>query len=679
MSKLQQTGHRIDLQILRAVAVLSVAIYHFWPSALPGGFAGVDVFFVISGFLITSLIAREIERTGKLNLANFWIRRIRRIFPAAATVIVFVVVAVATFGGPRQVSSLASHTIASVFSAENFLLWWESTDYDAGTNSASALQHYWSLAVEEQFYLVWPLILVSLVPLALRINRPFLSTSRIVILALGGASFIYAMGRWVFDNASYFDPFARVWELALGAAVALGPTLLTSMSARLIRITRGVSWLGLIPVFLVDGLEKYVPGVGVLPAVFLATIIVALPTASVEHESTVVRTTKQALVWVGDRSFSIYLWHWPILLLAPFVINRELTFAELVLLFVGVLAISDLTFRFVENPARRSRRKWLSTPLIIFPTTLGVCVTLTASVLVLPVNFGIKELPIDYLSAMRDEPRDLTAVASDSPARNYPFVEPHCGGAASAVFDCPSLTGVVYDPRAKGQAKELGETSGCEVEDKRDPEICLHGDVTSNRRIALIGDSHSGTWQGAIDDLGVRAGAAVVFFTRPGCGFRADAAVNCEIHNEKTRDKIINGNYELVIIAQLARDENRSRYTEALDFFVERGIPVVVIKDNTFLPPEAANCVSYTFPDIDGCALPRSESVRSVDTTVDAAKELGIPVIDFTDIYCGAQTCAVSLGGYQVHRNGGHMYRSFLKTLTPFLWSDLRELGYFAD
>lgn len=152
MSKLQQTRHRVDLQILRAVAVLSVAIYHFWPSALPGGFAGVDVFFVISGFLITSLIAREIERTGKLNLANFWIRRIRRIFPAAATVIVFVVIAVATFGGPRQISSLASHTIASVFSAENFLLWWESTDYDAGTNSASPLQHYWSLAVEEQFF-----------------------------------------------------------------------------------------------------------------------------------------------------------------------------------------------------------------------------------------------------------------------------------------------------------------------------------------------------------------------------------------------------------------------------------------------------------------------------------------------------------------------------------------------
>jgi peptidoglycan/LPS O-acetylase OafA/YrhL len=679
MSKLLQSRHRIDLQILRAVAVLSVAIYHFWPSALPGGFAGVDVFFVISGFLITSLIAREIERTGKLNLANFWIRRIRRIFPAAATVIVFVVIAVATFGGPRQISSLASHTIASVFSAENFLLWWESTDYDAGTNSASPLQHYWSLAVEEQFYLVWPLILVSLVPLALRMKRPFLTTSRVAILALGATSFIYAMGQLVLRNASYFDTFARVWELALGAAVSLGPTLLTSMSARIIRIVRGVTWLGLIPVFLLDGLEKFVPGIGVLPAVFLATIIVALPTASVEHDSTVVRTTKQALVWVGDRSFSIYLWHWPILLLAPFVINRELIFTELVLLFVGVLAVSDLTFRFVENPARQSRRKWLSTPRIVIPTTFGVCVTLTASVLVLPVNFGITELPLDYRSAMTDEPRDLTSVDAESKSRRYPFVEPHCGGAASAVFDCPSLTGVVYDPRLKGGAKDLGETTGCEVEDQRDPEICLHGDATSSRRIALIGDSHSGTWQGAINDLGVRAGVAVVFFTRLGCAFRTGARTNCEKHNQKTRDQILKGNFELVILAQLGMDEDRSRYTKALGVFVDRGIPLVVIKDNTFLPPEAANCVAYTFPNIDACAPLRSESTRPVDATVDAAKELGIPVIDFTDIYCGPQTCAVSLGGYQVHRSGGHMYRNFLRTLTPFLWSDLRELGYFAD
>lgn len=520
---------------------------------------------------------------------------------------------------------------------------------------------------------------MSLVPLALRMKRPFLNTSRVVILALGATSFIYAMGQLVLRNASYFDPFARVWELALGAAVALGPTLLTSMSTRNIRIVRGVSWLGLIPVFLIDGLEKYVPGVGVLPAVFLATIIVALPTATVEHDSTVMRATKQALVWVGDRSFSIYLWHWPILLLAPFVINRELTFAELVLLFVGVLAVSDLTFRFVENPARQSRRNWLSTPRIIFPTTLGVCVDLTASVLVLPVNLGIKEVPEDYLSAMTNEPRDLTSVASDSPSRNYPFVEPHCGGAASAVFDCPSVDGVVYDPRPKGKAKELGETTGCEVEDQRDPEICLHGDATSSRRIALIGDSHSGTWQGAIDDLGVRAGAAVEFFTRSGCTFRADAAENCEIHNLKTRDKVVNGNYELVIVAQLAMDEKRSRYTEALGYFVDRGIPIVVIRDNTLLPPKAANCVAYTFPDIDACAPPRSESVRPDDATADAAKELGIPVIDFTDIYCGAQTCAVALGGYQVHRNGGHMYRSFLRTLTPFLWSDLRELGYFSE
>jgi peptidoglycan/LPS O-acetylase OafA/YrhL len=671
--------HRIDLQVLRAVAVLSVLVYHFWPSALPGGFAGVDVFFVISGFLITSLIAREIGRTGKLNLANFWVRRIRRIFPAAATVIFFVIIAVANFGGPPQVTTLASHAIASVFSAENFLLWWESTDYDASMNSASPLQHYWSLAVEEQFYLIWPLILISLIPFAIRINRPYLAAARVVIMSIGGVSFVYALGSWALRNASYFDPFARVWELALGAALALGPVFRTTFSARSIRFARGFAWVGLTCVFLLDGLESFVPGVGVMPAVFLAAIIVALPSAAHGFDSTIARLAKNMLVWVGDRSYSIYLWHWPILLLAPFVINRELVFAELVLLFVGVLAVSDLTFRFVENPARKSPRAWLSRPRIVFPATLGVCVTLTASALVIPVNFGSTDYPDDYRSSMLSEPRDLTEVATHSMSRDYLFVSPHCGGAASVVFDCPDVNGVVYDQRRRASSGDGPQKTGCEIKDPRDDEICLNGDVTSSRRIALIGDSHARTWQGAIHDLGVRAGVAAVFFFRAGCGFYANASDHCEDHNQRTREKILKGAYELVIVAQLAKNEDTARYTEALDFFVDRGIPVVVIKDNTFLNQAAANCVSYTFPDIDECAPARSESVKPVDATANAALELGIPVVDFTDIYCGPQTCAVSQGGFQVHRQGGHMYVSFLQTLTPFLWNDLRELGFFTD
>jgi peptidoglycan/LPS O-acetylase OafA/YrhL len=669
---------RIDIQILRGVAVLAVAIFHFWPAVLPGGFAGVDVFFAVSGFLITQLLEREIARTGRIHLIDFWIRRIRRIFPAAITVIFATVGVFSVFASPRQIFIIAKHAIASTFSLENALLWWQSTDYNAGQLTASPFQHYWSLAVEEQFYLVWPVVLTVVIAIAIRSRRTFVTTARYAIIGIGLASLIYAL--WISESGdgSYFDPFARAWELAVGALLALSPGLFSTMSSRVAAILRTVSWIGLVIVFIPAGLEKYVPGLGVLPSAIFAALLLALPRNEFPRPTVVARVVRNALVWVGDRSFSMYLWHWPALLIAPFLFDRELTGRELLGLFAVVLVLSDLSYRFVENPVRRSRSPWLVRPRLILPLSMSICLALVAAVMLIPTGKG-EALPTTFATSMLSAPLPSATDGTPPPSARYPFVKPNCVGAAAAVFDCPTVNGVKYNPYPTGSTgRELSLLEPCANTDSNIGDECLFGDASSNRRIALIGDSKAGTWVGAIDQLGKRAGVAVVFLNRLGCGYRTDALNACKRHNRIVRETLVGGGFELVVLAQHARPESPSRYTAALQDLDDNGVPLVVIRDTSLLAKSTMNCVSYRFPEIDSCDQPRSESFPP-DATASAAAELGIPVFDFSDILCGPETCSDVIGGVQIHEDGNHMFRTFVLTLTPFLWSDLRQLGYFAD
>ncbi|MSZ20774.1 MAG: acyltransferase family protein, partial [Actinobacteria bacterium] len=209
---------RLDIQALRAAAVLMVVIFHLWPNRLPGGFAGVDVFFVISGFLISGSLFSELADRGRIRFAAFWAKRIRRLLPAALLVIaltaLFSLVFVPTF--TRQ--GYFAEAIASTFYVENWQLAASATNYFAA--QPSPFQHYWSLAVEEQFYLLWPLLLGLVAYLA---KRKSTATFRLLIAAISIASFAYSLFlSYAQPNLAYFTTFGRVWEFGLGALLALG-------------------------------------------------------------------------------------------------------------------------------------------------------------------------------------------------------------------------------------------------------------------------------------------------------------------------------------------------------------------------------------------------------------------------------------------------------------------------
>lgn len=341
-------SYRPDIDGLRAVAVLAVVLNHAGFGLLPGGFLGVDVFFVISGFLITGIIEREFS-SGSFSLVGFYERRVRRILPALGVVVVAVTPAAWTILTPAQLKQFGQ-SVASVAVFSSNLLFWQQSGYFDVAAELKPLLHTWSLAVEEQFYLFFPLLLVVLLRLGKRARGVALSS-----LIIGSLVFAQVGANAQWTSNFYLLP-SRAWELLLGAALALRGVPAGSTSAG--RAREAVSFLALIA--LVGSLVLLTendPLPGVLSLLPVGATVALLWSSGPETLAYRVLTLKP-LVTVGLISYSIYLWHQPLFVLARHATRSDLG-APLAAILVGLtLALSSVTYRFVERPFRR--KHWLS-------------------------------------------------------------------------------------------------------------------------------------------------------------------------------------------------------------------------------------------------------------------------------------------------------------------------------
>ena len=334
--------YRPDIDGLRAIAVMSVVIGHAFPHLLPGGFVGVDIFFVISGYLITSILLRDIDG-GQFSLLHFYDRRIRRIFPALVTVLVCVL-GVGWFVLFRpEFTSLGAHVVASSAFSENLLLWSETGYFDVEAIFKPTL-HLWSLAIEEQFYIVWPLVLA--LSARLRLNR--LAT----ILVLAGLSF--AINQWdVFRNpdAAYYAPYGRAWELLAGGLLAHFRTGKPRLAGRFAywQSLLGFTLIAL-SILLVQP-RSHFPGITALAPVIGAALIIAAGPASSFNRDTL---SSAPMVWIGLISYPLYLWHWPILSFAYILFDDPPPAGRAVVVILSLIA-AWLTFQLVERPIRKPR------------------------------------------------------------------------------------------------------------------------------------------------------------------------------------------------------------------------------------------------------------------------------------------------------------------------------------
>ena len=334
------------------MAVMLVVIYHYWPGTLKGGYVGVDAFFVISGYLITSHLFREADRTGTVKLGAFYARRARRLLPASILVLLFVAVGTVLLLPTDLWTATAHEVTASGFYVQNLWLASQAVTYSASNDVASPVTHYWSLSAEEQFYLVWPgLIIISCLVARRWLRGHTTRTTGLTLLAVTVGSFVCSVwATHAFPAAAYFITPTRAWEFGAGAMVVL----LMRTWVPPLGVARLLRWLGvgglLAAAWWFTGATAFPGYAAALPVIATAAIIVAGDTGRADPSDVVVRL--RPVQWLGDVSYSMYLWHWPLLVFAPYVLGHTLKTPELLALLILCLVLAGLSKRYVEDATR---------------------------------------------------------------------------------------------------------------------------------------------------------------------------------------------------------------------------------------------------------------------------------------------------------------------------------------
>lgn len=620
-------AYRPEIDGLRAVAVAAVVLYHLEPSFLPGGFAGVDVFFVLSGYLITSLLAAEWRETGRIDLAAFYARRVRRLMPALWLVIGTVMVAsvflLGHLGEPfhRTMDS----AIASLGFLANLYFLQATVDYFGGPADQLPLLHLWSLAVEEQFYLVFPLLLGWLLASGATAARRGLWLASVLSLLLAE--------HWltVLPAHAFFHMPARFWELAAGALVALSPVA----AARGAQSRAGLAALGLAGVLVAlvtTGWHGRFPGIGALPAV-LGTALVLYAGHSARDLGLAGRLLcARPMVTLGLWSYSLYLWHWPLLALdrATTLSESSLTWrAGLCLLALGLAA---LTYRFVEQPVRRSLR---------LPSRHVLLLGLSAIVLLAGAAHGLGRLSLVPPERAMLVERTRNDRPPDMDRCHYPLGAEIVGLAPAA---CPLPQG----PAA---------------------------------RTAIWGDSHALAWRPFADAIAKRAGqAAVLPVTMDACAPLAGAtepharapqhAARCDHRNQLALEALSEpGAFDRVVIVArwpghvggpAANARLRARLAETLDRLAS--VPeVIVVAAVPALAHSAPTCIASGRTE--ECAVPRARFERSAAPVRAILGELAatrpnVIVVDPGDWFCDDTHCPVMREGASLYWDDDHVASS---------------------
>jgi peptidoglycan/LPS O-acetylase OafA/YrhL len=682
---------RPEIQGLRALAVAAVVIYHLSPTRLTGGFVGVDVFFVVSGFLITAHLVAEGDRTGTLRLRDFYARRIRRLLPAA--LVVLAATTILTFLVVPMAARMATFAqiIASAFYVQNWALAAGSTDYLASETAPTIVRHFWTLSVEEQFYLVWPVLILTVILLARRRGAAArtrgLATLFVVAFALSLAWSILQTDADA--SLAFFSTPARIWEFAAGAILAL-VTLRSDVLDRIPgRVRIWISWggLGLLAVsFARFDASTGIPGYAALLPV-LGTIAVIAAGSPQSPWSPTALATFGPVNYLGSISYSVYLWHWPLVVLYPVVTGRGIGITTAVVIVAATLMLAALTTWLVENPARRS-------PILAAPPWRSIAFAATGMSLMLAIG---------ALGLVTTQ-RDLDASATEAAAQAAYLAE--CGGAAAIdhVAECGDPYRVTEDIHVAAVAAlghpVLSNTceGGAQFAVILDGFECVYGNPESDFTLALLGDSHAAQWMPAIEKLADENDWRIITLIRHSCTFSpstliAEGSPWAPCNNWKKeairRVEMLRPDVAIVLNLNTAgytaldhsfgtHDEQVAGFTEYFTRMQNVGTKVVVIRDDPYMKDMVSECLGNgTQADAERCSSPRSTALDTVgDPAYDAAvATTGVSALDFSRYYCDEATCYSVIGNTLVFRDHGHLSVPYITSLTPMLRSALVESG----
>lgn len=666
---------REEIQILRAFAVIAVVVYHFWPHRLPGGFVGVDVFFAISGYLITSHLLRELDRTGRISLPAFWARRVRRLLPAALVVLAFVAVGTRLFVPRTEWAQALREIIGSTLYVQNWVLAGESVDYLSAENAPSPVQHFWSLSTEEQFYLVWPVLvlLVALVLMRLRTSNTRVGLG-IVIATVTGASFAWCLYLTATDpGPAYFVTTTRAWEFAGGGLLAvLGASASTRERQRALVAWGGWALLA-VSLFVITPATPF-PGWIALVPVTGALVVIWAGTPDVSWAPHRIAGVRPVLL-TGDLSYSIYLWHWPVLVFAGYQIGTRFSWSVKLVYLVAIVAVSWFSHRCLETPVRRSA--FLSRrPARYTMVGMAVAVALVA----VPVAVAAQSLQshetaaIQAARAAADRQEKCFGAGALAPENRCPAADPKAPLApppGSAHGDVPT---VVYD----------NDSQCITTASLPDVKSCRFG--TGPTQVAMVGNSHDAALVPAVEKIASANHWTVTAWFKERCPFSTTPLDSllyegphdipaCTSWNAEVEKRLAqHAKFAALIVSHSVEDSTYASTSSAVAGFQAawkpvqaRGTAIIVVRDMPKVADDTVTCLSDHLKNAAACDVPRAAAVHSDDMFDAAAGISGVKAIDLTKYLCTATTCPAAIGGVTVYRDSSHLTATFAATLAPYL------------
>ncbi len=727
---------RPDLEGLRGVAILAVLLFHAGVPGTGGGFIGVDVFFVLSGFLITGLLLREREERGAIDLAGFYARRARRILPAAAVVLLAILIASWIILAPLDVPGVAGDVFASILFVGNIRFALQATDYFAADVLRSPVLHYWSLGVEEQFYLLWPFLLI----LAMRFRRVRLSAG-LLVGAVFVVSLVFAIVMTGVDAPwAFYSLPGRAWQLALGGLLAVGATGLARVPWP-VKLAAG--WGGLAAVVasvVLIGPEVPYPGVAaLLPSLGAAGLILA----GAGRLSPGALLATPPLRFLGRISYSLYLVHWPILVLpaATLAVGEELSLPVRLGLAAASVVVATLSYRLIEQPfhrgwlGRRRPRPTLAFAGAAICAIALIAATVDASVLVrlqtpdtgvvsnpgpaVTPDSGAVETPPPWIEpdpsqSPGDEPSGSPSeLVSPSPAPGF-TPTPGPSGTDLPTDTPPPIPKPTAPPTPKPTAPPAlalpPDVQPALVDARSDSELiardgcllgtlptvphsdCWFGDPGGSKTVALVGDSHAAVFFPPLNKIAKARGWRLVAYTKISCRFLDLPLISRELQREYTECETWREN----VVALL-----QAHPVDLSIFVVARGMEVVnqadddprvqghslarmmaripgkhaVIVDTPQSIYDPPACLSANLDNVWNCATPRNRAFnwRYLKLEKTAAEDSGAKLINLSNDICPGDPCPAVLDKMIVYRDVHHLTETFAVSLAPELEAALPD------
>ncbi|MFI5916329.1 acyltransferase family protein [Dactylosporangium sp. NPDC051541] len=668
---------RPDVQGLRAVAVLPVIADHLLrqPS---GGFVGVDVFFVISGYLITSLLLREHDRTGTISFRGFYVRRIKRIIPASVLVLASTVVAGYFLLDAVRFGQMVRDVRASVLFVANWRFAREGTDYFQEGLPPSPVQHFWSLAVEEQYYVVWPWLMLGILLVGVRRLAWGPRTRRLVIGATIGAITVGSFGWAMWEThaaptVAYFSTFSRAWELGVGALVAV---LGGALAIRSVAVRTVLGWLGLagivVSLFVVPAAPGFPAPWAALPVLATALVIAA---GAGGDQPYLWPLTNPVSRYIGDVSYSLYLWHFPVVVLLAALMPSD-SLSYYLIAAVVIAALSVASYHGVEDPLRKAT--WGRRTAAPAPARPA------AHRAPRPHRFAVLRPGAIAVGLLL-----VVAVGAAAPVWNAtpadakpPAGADRCLGAAvrDASLGCPKVQGNFVLPAPADLTKDTAGAFDCWIAEKSPMRTCSYGEAgTGTLSVALLGDSHAAMLLPGLRTQLPALRWKLDSYVGWGCQWiRSGTGSSCDAAMRDIQQRLVSGpRYDIVIVTAARQKTAKDKawvsrmYAEAWKPVAARGTKIVVVLDNPGVTDAALQCVRRVNFSVRGndCGTPVSRAYAETDALVAAAAQVpGAAVVDLRPFFCDAKVCPAVIGNVIAYRDTvGHITGTFSRTLGPYV------------